>query len=245
MRSVIDFHTHILPGIDDGSKTPEESVAMLQMEARQGIQHVVMTPHFYADKESLPHFLERRNRAVERLCAAIADVDGLTQISVGAEVRIFEGIGNAEFLQELTISGTRCILIEMPMPPWSENLLKELERIRYKRGLVPIIAHIDRYISPLRTRGIPDTFASLPVLVQASGSFFNNRTTRNLALKLLRENKIHLLGSDCHNLETRPPNLQETLRVIEEKMSSSRILRINSLESRLLDGESSKDRIHV
>jgi protein-tyrosine phosphatase len=111
--------------------------------------------------------------------------------------------------------------------------------------LVPIIAHIDRYISPLRTRGIPETFSELPVLVQASGSFFINRTTRNLALKLLREKKIHLLGSDCHNLDTRSPNLQETLRIIEAKMSSSRILGINSLESRLLDGESSKERIHV
>lgn len=245
MASVVDFHTHILPGIDDGSKTSEESVAMLQMEAQQGIEHVVLTPHFYAEKESLPHFLERRSRAIERLDAAMVGIEGLPELSVGAEVRIFEGIGNAEFLAELSISGTKCILIEMPMPPWSDNLLKELERIRYKRNLVPIIAHIDRYISPFRTRGIPETFASLPVLVQASGSFFINRNTRNLALKLLRENKIHLLGSDCHNLDTRMPNLQDAVRIIEEKMSTSRILRINSLESRLLDGESSKERIYV
>lgn len=46
MANVVDFHTHILPGIDDGSKTSEESVAMLQMEAQQGIEHVVLTPHF-------------------------------------------------------------------------------------------------------------------------------------------------------------------------------------------------------
>lgn len=245
MASVIDFHTHILPGIDDGSKTSEESVAMLRMEAQQGIEHVVLTPHFYAEKESLPHFLERRSRAIDSLHTAIEGLKDLPELSVGAEVRIFEGIGNAEFLSELSISGTKCILIEMPMPPWSENVLKELERIRHKRGLVPIIAHIDRYISPFRTRGIPETFASLPVLVQASGSFFINRTTRNLALKLLRENKIHLLGSDCHNLETRVPNLQEALSIIEDRMSTSRILRINSLESRLLAGESSKERIHV
>lgn len=245
MANVVDFHTHILPGIDDGSKTSEESVAMLQMEAQQGIEHVVLTPHFYAEKESLPHFLERRSRAIERLDAAMVGIEGVPELSVGAEVRIFEGIGNAEFLAELSISGTKCILIEMPMPPWSDNLLKELERIRYKRNLVPIIAHIDRYISPLRTRGIPETFASLPVLVQASGIFFINRNTRNLALKLLRENKIHLLGSDCHNLDTRMPNLQDAVRIIEDKMSTSRILRINSLESRLLDGESSKERIYV
>lgn len=245
MGSVVDFHTHILPGIDDGSKTPEESVAMLQLEAQQGIQHVVLTPHFYAEKESLPRFLERRNRAVERLFTATAGVQNLPEMSLGAEVRIFEGIGNAEFLPELAISGTKCILIEMPMPPWSDNLLKELQRMRYKRGLVPIIAHIDRYISPLRTRGIPETFAELPVLVQASGSFFINRSTRNLAIKLLRERKIHLLGSDCHNLDTRIPNLRDAVDIIEGKLGASRILRINSLESRLMAGESSKEYIHV
>ena len=245
MASTVDFHTHILPGIDDGSKTVDESLAMLRMEAEQGINHVVLTPHFYAEKESLPRFLERRNRSLRRLNEAIGSTGRLPNLSVGAEVRIFEGIGNAEFLEELVISGTKCILIEMPVPPWSDSLLKELERIRYKRNLVPIMAHIDRYVSPLRTKGIPETFAELPVLVQASGSFFINRNTRNLALKLLRENKIHLLGSDCHNLDTRMPNLQDAVRIIEEKMSTSRILRINSLESRLLDGESSKERIYV
>lgn len=245
MGTVTDFHTHILPGVDDGSKTLKESVALLRLEAQQGIEHVVLTPHFYAEKESLAHFLERRSRAMQRLTASAEGVEGLPKLSVGAEVRIFEGISNSEYLSELAISGTKCILIEMPMPPWSDNLLKELERIRYKRGFVPIMAHIDRYISPWRTRGIPETFASLPVLVQASGSFFINRSTRQLALRLLRENKIHLLGSDCHNLDTRRPNLQDAVRIIEDKMSTSRILRINSLESRLLAGESSKERIYV
>jgi protein-tyrosine phosphatase len=133
----------------------------------------------------------------------------------------------------------------MPMPPWSDSLLKELERIRYKRNLVPIMAHIDRYVSPLRTKGIPEIFAELPVLVQASGSFFANWKTRNLALRLLQDKKIHLLGSDCHNLDARMPNLQDAVRIIEEKMSTSSILRINSLESRLLDGENTKERIYV
>lgn len=245
MASVVDFHTHILPGIDDGSRSPEDSLKMLQMEAEQKVEHVVLTPHFYAEKESLPLFLERRNKALERLKTATDGIEGLPQISVGAEVQIFEGIGNSEFLPELAISGTKCILIEMPMPPWSDNLLKELERIRYKQNLVPIMAHIDRYISPFRTRGIPEIFAGLPVLVQASCSFFIDRRTRNLALKLLRENRIHLLGSDCHNLSTRTPNMQEAVRIIEDRMSTSRVLKINSLESRLLDGESAQERIHI
>lgn len=231
MQTLIDFHTHILPGIDDGSRSTGESLALLRIEAEQNIRHVVMTPHFYTSRESLSHFLEKRARALERLREAAKGIENLPRLSVGAEVRMFEGISQSEFLPELAISGSNSILIEMPMPPWSESLLQELAQIRYQRELIPIIAHIDRYISPFRTRGIPETFANLPVLVQASGSFFTNRSTKNLALKLLREDKIHLLGSDCHNLSSRPPNLREALSVIENKFGKNAILHINSIES--------------
>ena len=111
------------------------------------------------------------------------------------------------------------------------SLLQELAQIRYQRDLIPIVAHIDRYISPFRTKGIPEALAKLPVLVQASGSFFTNKSTKNLALKLLRDDKIHLLGSDCHNLSSRPPNLREALSVIENKFGKNAILHINSIES--------------
>ena len=231
MQTLIDFHTHILPGIDDGSKSTEESLAMIRIEAEQNIKHVVMTPHFYTSRESLAHFLERRSRALEHLNAAMGSIENVPQLSVGAEVRIFDGISQSEFLSELAISGTNCILIEMPMPPWSDSLLQELAQIRYQRDLIPIVAHIDRYISPFRTKGIPEALAKLPVLVQASGSFFTNRSTKNLALKLLRDDKIHLLGSDCHNLSSRPPNLREALSVIENKFGKNAILHINSIES--------------
>lgn len=240
MANLVDFHTHILPGMDDGSRSEEESLAMLQLEAAQGIEHIVLTPHFYADKESLPHFLKRRECALMRLKAATEGIEGLPKLSVGAEVRIFDGIGRSEYLSQLAISDTKCILIEMPMPPWPDQLLNELEWIRSKQGLIPIMAHIDRYISPFRTRGIPEIFAGLPVLVQASASFFINRSTRNMALKLLKENKIHLLGSDAHNLDVRKPNLRDAINIIEDKLSTSRILKINAIEYRLMEGEESK-----
>ncbi len=237
MASVVDFHTHILPRIDDGSNSLDESVQMLQMQSSQDIGHVVLTPHFYAEKESLVNFLERRKRSVQNLESVMDGVVGVPKLSVGAEVKMFEGIGNAEFLSELAISGTKCILVEMPQPPWNDNLLKELDKIRYNQNLIPIMAHIDRYISPFYTRGIPEIFVNLPVLVQANGSFFIKRRTRNLAIKLLRENKIHLLGSDCHNLNSRMPNLRDAIEIITNKIGTSKILTINALESRLFDGE--------
>ena len=64
---MIDFHTHILPKMDDGSKSTEESIAMLKMQAEQGIRWVVATPHFYAEHESPQDFLQRRNHSYQSL----------------------------------------------------------------------------------------------------------------------------------------------------------------------------------
>ena len=63
MREIIDFHSHILPGIDDGSRNVEESIALLRKEAEQGITHVIATPHFYPQHDTPERFLKRRNEA--------------------------------------------------------------------------------------------------------------------------------------------------------------------------------------
>ena len=66
---VIDFHTHILPGIDDGSSDLQMSMAMLNEERHQGVDVVVLTPHFYGSQESIDHFIHKRNKAYALLKA--------------------------------------------------------------------------------------------------------------------------------------------------------------------------------
>lgn len=216
MTGIIDFHSHILPALDDGSASVPESIAMLQMAAQQGIGHVVATPHFYAAHEKLEDFLEKRRKAETVLRAAMETADGLPQLTIGAEVYYFRGISESEWLQKLTFRGKQCILIEMPPAPWSDFMYRELEDIWYKRGIIPIIAHLDRYIAPFRTHKIPERLARMPVLVQANASFFLKRSTRMMALRLLGRGQIHLLGSDCHNLTSRPPNLGGAVTVVEQ-----------------------------
>ena len=237
MFSVIDFHSHILPGIDDGSASVKESIAMLKMEARQGIKKVVASPHFYAQNDSPERFLHRRAQAEARLREAMLDYEGLPELEIGAEVYFFRGISDSEFLERLTIKGNRCILMENPMPVWSESIYSEINSIYYDRGIVPIIAHVDRYISRFRTYGIPERLAEMPVLVQANASFFLHPSTKGMALRMLREGKIHLLGSDCHNLDSRKPNLGEAVELISHRLGGGIIRQINSYEQYAL-GES-------
>lgn len=217
---MIDFHSHILPGIDDGSASLEESIAMLQMEAEQGITHVVATPHFYARYDKPEEFLERRDRAEDKLRREMEKYASLPQLSVGAEVYYFRGMSDSEFLSQLSIRGGNCIMVEMPQSPWPEAAYQELLDIHQKRGMVPIIAHVDRYIGPFKTHGIPKRLEKLPVLVQANADFFLNKSTSGMAIRMLRGDQIHLLGSDCHNLTSRKPNLGGAVDVIENRLGS-------------------------
>lgn len=235
MCQITDFHSHILPGIDDGSASVEESIALLRLLAEQGVSHVAATPHFYPNYDDLQRFLNRRARAYEALSQAMEAHPGLPQIILGAEVLFFHGMSESELLPQLTFEKKRCILIEMPPPPWTDTMYRELEAIHDRRGLIPIIAHVDRYISPFRTHGIPGHLAQLPVFVQANAGFFRRPTTASLALKLLKADQIQLLGSDCHNLTTRPPEIGMAVSRIAEKLGQNVLDRIRDYEHMILD----------
>lgn len=220
---IIDFHSHILPGIDDGSQSVEESIAMLRKEAEQGVTHVIATPHFYPRHDAPERFLKRRAEAEAALREEMGKHTGLPELHIGAEVYFFNGISDCEAILPLTIDKKRCILVEMPIAPWTEKMYQELEGLYNKQGLMPIIAHVERYFGKFRTFGIPERLAELPVLVQANAEFFLNRTSAAKALRMLKKDQIHLLGSDCHNLVSRSPNLMEAVAVIEKRLGADPI----------------------
>ncbi len=234
MNCIVDFHSHILPGIDDGSASVEQSVAMLQMEAAQGIDRVIATPHFYAQHHKPERFLEKRACAEALLRQELSLHPELPQVGIGAEVYYFNGISHCDVLSELTIDKKSYILIEMPLPPWNERMYRELEGIWIKQGLIPIIAHIDRYIAPLQTHKIPQRLAQLPVVIQANASFFLERSTKRMALRMLKQGMIHLLGSDCHNLSDRAPNLGSALQIISSKLGPQAISEICAHQDEIL-----------
>lgn len=233
MKGIMDFHSHILPGIDDGSRSVEESLAMLREEWAQGICRVVATPHFYPQQDTPERFLKRRERAEAALRQAMADQKELPELSIGAEVYYFNGISNSDAMGELTIDDTDFLLIEMPKSPWNDGMYRELEGLYSKQGLIPIIAHVDRYLGRFRRYGIPERLARLPVLVQANGEFFTKKTTSSLALGMLEKNQIHLLGSDCHNLSSRRPDLGGALKLIEKRMGNAPLETVLDWQSRV------------
>lgn len=230
---MIDFHSHILPGIDDGSASVDESMELLRLARQQGIRRVIATPHFYAWRDDPEAFLRRRDAAELALRQVMLTRGGVAPVSVGAEVAYFRGIGESEAVEKLTIRGTEYLLVEMPAAPWTEAMYAELQQLCH-RGFVPIIAHIDRYIRPFKTYGIPAKLEKLPVLVQANGEFFLQPDTVSMAMKMLKAGQIHLLGSDCHNLTDRKPNLGDAVEVIQRKLGRSALAPIREHQREVL-----------
>lgn len=235
---IVDCHSHILPELDDGSRSLKESLAMLQQEARQDIRHVIATPHFYARRDNPETFLRERARAAQVLRQVLARFSNAPKLYVGAEVHFFHGMSESDILTELTIDKKGCILVEMPYGKWTADMYRELENIWVRQGLKPVIAHVDRYIHPLKTRQIPEQLAQLPVLVQANADFFLNRATAGFALRLLKADRIHLLGSDCHNLTDRAPNLGDAVDVVRRHLGEDAVHRLNRHAAAVLEDDS-------
>ena len=155
---MIDFHTHILPGIDDGAKTPSVSARMLDKEIEQGVKEVVFTPHYYG-KTSVAEFLSLRSEAYDQLCA-----QNNTQIKfrLGAEV-LLTGVNDPdnELLCNFAIEGTRCVLIELPYAQWSELVLDKINDFIADTGYSIIIAHAERYEELLKNPSLVTLLANM------------------------------------------------------------------------------------
>ena len=220
-----DFHSHLLPGIDDGSDSPETSLAMLRTWREQNITRIAATPHFYADVMNPRDFLRARQAAYDTLRGAMEENDLHAELILGAEVHYFSGMSAADALDDLCLEGTRLLLLEMPFTSgWSESMLRDVAAIR-RRGILPVAAHIERYI-PLQPKRLVREFMDLDILIQSNAEFFLTRRTERVALRMLREGRVHFLGSDAHNTGTRPPNLGKALALIEKKLGPEAMERL-------------------
>lgn len=210
---MIDIHSHMLPGIDDGSGSVEESLCMLRESARQGIHCVAATPHFYPTENSPEQFLERRKAAADHLRAAWEP--GLPRLLLGAEVYFFEGISRMEEVGQLALNG-RLLLLEMPFCPWTDRMVSEAALLHRQRGLNVVLAHIEQYFR-WQPRWLWDELLDLGLLMQCNAGFFLNWRTKGKARRMLAEGRIHLLGSDAHSMSSRPPRLGKAMASLGEK----------------------------
>lgn len=220
----IDWHSHILPDIDDGSKNVDESLKLLASLAEQGVDTVVATPHFIANKESVADFIKRRKNSYDSLINGA--YKGMPNIVLGAEVEYYSGISRLENLKDLCIENTNILLLEMPISPWKEITINELVGIATTKNITLVLAHIERMIK-LQSRAILERLMQNGILMQVNASFFAELRTRRKAVSLLKNGGVQLLGSDCHNISSRPPKIGKAFEVIRKSLGEEFLNQMN------------------
>ncbi|MCR5274578.1 MAG: hypothetical protein K6E26_04375 [Clostridiales bacterium] len=233
---MIDIHSHVLPGIDDGSKSAEMSVQMLRESRRQGVEWMCFTPHFYADMMDPATFLQRRKAAEELLIAEMKEpgiafqndpeVNGsFPGFILGSEVHYYRGIGRSEDIRSLCLGKSSFFLLEPPFRDWTGAFLEDVRTLRDELDLRVIIAHIERYLDQDK-RLVREILDEPGIYIQSNAEAFIDRKTRKKVMKLLQEEKIDFLGTDCHNMTYRPPNMLDAWEIIEDKLGSGALERL-------------------
>ena len=216
--SLVDLHSHILPGIDDGSPDVGTSAAMLRREAEQGVDVVCATSHYYAKYSSIPAFCERRAEALERLASVLTAE--LPRVLPAAEVAYFPHMEEQD-LTPLCIQGTRTLMLEMPFSDWTGLQLETVEALVLDCRYDVVLVHPERFCFSKSNRHKLEKLAELPIGLQVNAGSLLRWGTRRLALDLLQLAHWPLLGSDCHNLTSRPPNLKEGRKVVMQKLGEA------------------------
>lgn len=210
-----DLHTHILPGMDDGASDVNAALQLLEAEKAQGINAVALTPHFYRNRERTPDFLARRASAMARLREAW-DAEKHPRLILAAEVAYMPGMADWEELDELCYENTRTLLVEPPQEPWNDEMLRQLYAIEGRRGITPMIAHLDRYFAT-QTKARIEALLETGFPIQVSAAALLQLGLRRKALRLLTDYNA-VLVSDCHNLTTRPPDIGDASKVLMKKL---------------------------
>lgn len=229
MYDICDVHSHVLPGMDDGCVTAEESVAVLEQMWESGIKRVFATPHYYA-RETVDRFLERRQASLEQLRQA-GETRELPALCCGAEVAWFPGIGNHPEISRLCLGRSRYLLLELPFTPWSAQTLRDVDNLCLM-GFTPILAHYERYTRCQSRQMLRKMLESGP-LVQMNASQVLDFWKGPAARAALRSGAVHLLGSDCHGLHHRPPRLGKAIALLEKKKMQPALEQVEQLSGEI------------
>jgi len=232
---LIDFHTHILPRVDDGSRSTDESLQMIRVLSNDGISNIALTPHFYAASDTPERFFSRRESSLAALQASLDSQADLSHIKLipGAEIQYFEGITVMSELEGFTLGNRGCLLVEMPMCRWATHMVDDILELQSRGGLKIVLAHVERYLFAQKKETVHRLLAA-GVQMQANASFFIDRMSRRRAVNLMKKGFIHVIGSDCHNMQTRSPKIGKAYDIVSKTVGAYAVDEINYTAGSLL-----------
>lgn len=232
---MIDIHLHILPGIDDGPETIEQTLALARALVQEGIHSAIATPHYNDEFPRLSALeIQERVKGIQRL---FDHYEIPLHLFAGHEVLIKPGlVDDIQAGRIATLNGSRYLLLEL----WNSTWLPETERVIFElraSGIIPILAHVERY------RAIQQDFSHLKSLIQqgvlaqltaSSLIGMQGKIAKHCAETLLKKGLIHCIASDAHGMHRRPPNVVNGLQAAVRLLGTERVYQMVEVQPAII-----------
>ena len=209
MTDMTDMHCHVLPGVDDGARDIDESLDMLQVMYDEGIRSVILTPHYHGG-----HMEPDADKIRSRFRQLKAAADGYETLAamklyLGSEIYYFPSV--TEWLDEgrvLTMAGSRYVLLEFGYSNDAARIAEGISRVAAS-GYYPVVAHIERYRKLVGDVDAVDDLIRRGAYIQINTeSLSAGWKIRSFVKKLLKNEMVHFVGTDAHNMRGRIPQMQ-------------------------------------
>ena len=223
MTGYWDIHNHILPGVDDGSGCMSETMQMLQEEYQQGVRHIVFTPHYRRGMFAIPR--EEIQTVYERVCVAAREQFVDMEFYLGCEYYVHkEDTGIVLNDISYQMPGARSVLLEFSYEKSFQSIC-EIIRKTVQSGMIPILAHIERYeclcgnlnnVASLRNDGAKIQINADSLLGKHGFGM------KRFCMKVLKEDIVDFIASDAHDTVNRTVNMKAAIEVVRKKYGSGK-----------------------
>ncbi len=228
-----DIHSHILPDVDDGAKNTEDAVALLKMMKKSGISTVLATPHFYPMETNFEEFLEITRKAYDGLLKEIKGKK-LPQVYLGCEMLYYKGIGNSEVLGQLCLNRSKYLLLELANGDITPALFEDITGLKEK-GIIPIIAHIERYAFDRNFKKLLSFLKENDIPIQINAVSFLIPPLKRVIKMLFKAELFCVVATDTHSVYDRPPFMKEALSAVRDTFGKGYRIRLTKNATRLYD----------
>ena len=205
-----DIHCHILPGVDDGSRSMEESLAMLGMEYDEGVRFILLTPHFRYDMFETG--LETIKKRFQELQQQSKEKWPDLTLRLGCELhRSMDMVECLKDGRRLALNGTRYVLLEFSGRD-PRSMIFERTKDLLDHGYRPIVAHVERYPVLREDTEHLEVLRDMGAFLQVNADTISGKdgfSSKWYARKLMKQGLIDFVGTDCHRSDSRTPALKK------------------------------------